>query len=691
MPSLNRFNELLPSQRYVSNYVELPFEEILKIGSMKQGVQDQANLERMSFLGKNWNRLPGDTQRSVELQNELNSKLESFVDKDFNDPNVKSDWYRTKLDIAKQFSPNGEIGAQEANYNLFYKEKDKLDKMLEKGSKDGGIDKGTYDYLLNKAVTDFNSSGGTGKIGPAGFNQVKFDTPATYQDIYKQAQDATQHWKADAISKGGYYDSNGQFIKKSTQEIESIDPNEIIKYVTPALMADPMNQAFAKQQIAIKNYGKNNIDPQSEFEDYYNIFRKPIEAVANELGYTKKKIDEQWQNNPVAQYAAKKALDEKALQNMVNFTINKLPSDPNNPTLTSAAVNANLKSSGNILTNGWELDENGDLQSRHNNTQTKKVVNINGQEYALDNLPKGYELVSEQSSFSGPGNVPQFSQYVKDSKGKTINIQDKQITNKDLFKDMQDLSAYAKRAGFEGNFEDTKKFVANYLKESNTFNMNFTKFDEGTKQALSNIVGVKGKLDDAGELIISDPKELAFSTIKGLNGVEITGKDLSDQKARILNNSKIIGIAQNLTNSNYQAGDMYLQSADGNRYIINTNNKSFNDKLEAPTKLTQSYNKYVSTGEKSINPKDLEVINRIYPGLNVTGVEQDNNKNSYLGYIENGIPKVLVLKTDGTKETIGLDEANRRMSQANLADILPSMNPKNFDRFTKSTQFDTEE
>lgn len=690
MPSLNRFNQLLGPQQYVSTYVPMPINDILAVGNRIQQVQDQGVAERAQFLNKSWNRLPADVQRSVEIQNELNSKLESFANKDFNDPNVKADWYRTKLDIAKQFSPNGEVGAQEANYNLFFKEKEKLDKMLEKGSKDGGIDKGTYDYLLNKAVNDFTTSGGTGKLGPAGFNTVKFDTPATYQDIYKQAQDATQHWKADAISRGGYYDTNGQFIKKSTQEIESIDPNEIIKYVTPALMADPMNQAFARQQVAINSYGRN-IDPNLQQQAYMDIFRKPVEAVANEMGYTKKKYDEQWQNNTVEQYKAKKALDTQALQNMMNFTVQGLPADPNNPGLTSAGINANLKASGNPLANGWELDENGILQSRHNNTQTKQVVNINGQEYALDNLPKGYNLVSEQSSFSGPGNAPQFTQYVKDSKGKNIPIQDKQITNQDLIKDMQDLSKFAERIGFRGNFEDTRKAVADWLKVNNTFNLNFTKFDEGTKDALSKVVGVKSKLDDAGNLTIINPGELAFSSVKTVDGKPITGKDLNMLKAQILTNSKIVGIAQNLTNSNYEAGDLYLQAADGNTYIVNTNNKSFNNRLKPATDLVQSFNKYVNTGERSISSKDLEQINKVYPGLNITTVQADKSGNNYLGYITDGKPQVLLLKTDGSKEVIGLDEATKRLSQSYLVDVLPSYNPKNYDRSTKSTQFDTEE
>ena len=73
----------------------------------------------MELLGKTWNRLPGDTERSKELQNKVNETLSTFSNKDFNDPKVKADWYKTKLELAKEFSPNGEIGAQQANYDAY--------------------------------------------------------------------------------------------------------------------------------------------------------------------------------------------------------------------------------------------------------------------------------------------------------------------------------------------------------------------------------------------------------------------------------------------------------------------------------------------------------------------------------------------------------------------------------------------
>lgn len=686
MPSLNRYNQLLGPQSYVSTYVPMPIEDILAVGNRMQQVQDQGVAERAQFLNKSWNRLPADVQRSVEIQNELNSKLESFANKDFNDPNVKADWYRTKLDIAKQFSPNGEVGAQEANYNLFYKEKEKLDKMLEKGSKDGGIDKGTYDYLLNKAVNDFTTSGGTGRLGLAGFNTVKFDTPATYQDIYKQAQDATQHWKADAISKGGYYDTNGQFIKKSTQEIESIDPNEIMKYVTPALMADPMNQAFARQQVAINTYGKN-VDPSLQQQAYMDIFRKPVEAVANEMGYTKKKYDQQWQNNPVEQYKAKKALDEQEVKNGIKATtIQGIPANNLSETNTDSGINTALRTSGNPISKYWEF-KNGVPQMV--NPSGKEVYNINGKQYTYEdfadqgkNLPAGYKVATVPTAFG-------VETVIRGPKGEEIRA-----TKADE-KDFQ-LNAYkellntANRLGITGSREEVEKGVGDYYRNAYNLQLNFPKFNPGIQKTLSDIYGVKTKVDGDGNLSILDPGQLSFSTLKDVNGNVLNFDGLNEQKINLLSGAKVIGAAQNLTNDKYEAGDMLLQTKDNDIIIINTNDKDWNSRFKPSTDLIKSVNTFVNTGQKNILPEHRSDINQ-YGLTSAISSTRDKEGNDYIVYMQGGKPEVLFLGSDGSSDVFPLDEASKRLVNSNLVDLLPTINSKNFDRASKRTEFDTED
>lgn len=685
---MNRFNQLLPSQRYVSSYVPLPLDEILQIGALKQDRQDKAIAEKEQYLGKNWNRLTPDAQYARELKANTDATLAKFADKDFNDPQVKAEWYKTKQQLVNEWGPDGAIGAQEANYKAFQDTKKKLDEMLSKGSKDGGIDNKTYDYILNKALEDYNSQGGIGQKGPNGYNQIKFESPAAYQDIYKQAQDATAHWKADAISKGGYYDTSGQFIKKSTREIESIDPNEIIKYVTPALMADPMNQAFARQQAEINTYGKN-VDPETKNKIITDIFRKPVEAVAAEMGYKKEKYDQDWKNNPVNQYIAKKQYDDKEAQKAIQFTLQQIPATQ---TSTSALINESLRASGNPLAAYAKLNDEGHLEMKDFNRKTKQIVNIAGKEYDIDNLPQGYNIVTNQGISYTPGNPGAQTMTVKGPDGKEITIKDKQIDNNELYKGMQAVALNAKRLGFEGDFEKSKQVVEDYLKQANNFQMNFPRFDVGTTDAMSKAFGVKMKKDSNGDLVIQDPGQLAFSTMKKVSdGAPISEDNLVQGNAVRLSGAKILGPAQSMVNTNYKPGDMYVQSTDGEIYLINSNNKTINDALTPAHRLSQSINKYVNTGERTIDSNEAKKLQSLYPDNNFTGAEKDVNGNVYYSFIKNNTPGVMMVDVTGKPQILELDEATRRLSQGYMQEILPSYNTKNFDRANKATQYDTEE
>lgn len=305
----NRFNNIYDNQ-YVSTHVPLPFNSLVALASAKQKQHDDAISEQDSYIGKTWNRLGADAENARNIKAKTDSDLAEFSGKNHDDPTVQASWYNKKKELADQFGPDGEVGAMEANYKAFQDKQKELKGLLAKGSKDGGITQDQYDYILKKGLDDYTAKGGIGQKTAEGYNQINFETPATYQDIYKQAQDATKDWKANAVAKGGYYDTNGQFLKKSEQEIESIDGNEIMKYVTPALMNDPMNRAFAKQQAEMAVYGKDHLIGKDEGGNeveyspdyvkdkvYNDIFQKPVQAVAAEHDYTKTKSDQQFTQN----------------------------------------------------------------------------------------------------------------------------------------------------------------------------------------------------------------------------------------------------------------------------------------------------------------------------------------------------------------------------------------------------------
>lgn len=693
--ALNRYNELLNSQKYVDTYIPLPIDEILKVGAMKQQVQDQNTAEAMSYLGKDWNMLPGDNPRALELRNELEAKLKDYAyNKDFNDPNVRASWYKDRMDIAKQFSSNGEIGRQQLNYDNYKAyEKDLLSK-----SKELGWSSDQLQQHLNQAKNAFLTRGSDGELNyfqgqglPNYINQNEW--------LSKNLKDVA----ADTGIVGLHGIGNLNELTKAfaSGTIKSKDANKIINSLALRAQGDPQLLSSLEQEGLFRGQKgfSNFIQGQDENGNFLlntnTPFGRALFGVAQGAKYREEDQKIIQVDDKLGLYKAKRAFDNQELEKQLKFSIGIRPSDQNDPSLTSAGMNANLRASGNAIANHWQFDDNGNLILKDNYQDTKQVVNINGKNYNLDNLPKGYTLEVEQSGFSNPGSPRQFNQLVKGPDGKSLPVQNIKVDNQELYKGMQELSQAAGRLGYHGDLEGTKDFYGNWLKDNYNRQMNFTQFDQGTQKAFSEALGVKGKFDDGGNFIISNPGQLSFSTLKGLDGKEITGDALKN-KASLLEGSKIIGVAQSMTNDNYQPGDLYLQTKDNGIMIINPKNKTINDALTSSTVLTKSFNNFVNTGKQIISDEDRETLTKYKIPLDqVTGVVHDKQGNYFVGNIGfdkdkgTAIPQVTVYTTDGNVHILELDEANKILESSYLKPIIPSYNNKNFDRFTKTENLGT--
>jgi len=684
---MNRFNQLLPSQRYVSTYVPIPFDEILKVGAMKQQVQDQNTAEVMSYLGKDWNMLPGDNPRALELRNEIEAKLKDYADnKDFNDPNVRTNWYKDRMEIAKQFSSNGEIGRQQLNHDAY--------KAYEKellNSKTGWSTQQLQQHL-NQAKNAFVTRGSDGELnyfqGQGLANRV--DTTKWLADNLKNVADDTglQYLKK-------YADINAVTQALVSGEINHKDYNKIVNSLSKLAKGDQELMASLEQEGLFSGQtGRSKfikgVDKDGNVQlDPSNPFALQLSGLAEGAQYQKLKQEYITAKDPVKEYIAKRAFDEAEFKKQLKWTIQGIPTDPNNPTNNDAGVNLALKSSGSIIGNNWNLVD-GHLQMIDPNATS--TFNINGKLYTYEdlanqgkNLPKGYKVATKST---GTG----IELFIKGPKGEEIKPSKETNLAKQQFKAFQELITVGNRLGLNtSNREDLIKGVENYLKNANNFQMNFTRFDEGTKDALSKAFGVTTKTNSDGKQEILNPGQLAFSTIKSPSGQPLTGEDLIAQKTKILSGAKLLGLAQSLTNSNFEAGDMYIQAKDGNIYLINTNNKSLNDRLTPATNLVKSIDKYVNTGERSMSKEEASKLDSLYPGSQFTGAEKDTQGNIYYSFIENNKPGVLRVDTQGNPHFLELDEASKMLSQDYVQDILPSYNTKNFDGVTKTNQFDTEE
>lgn len=688
---INRFNELLPSQRYISTTVPLPIDEILKVGAVKQLVQDQNTAEVMNYLGKDWNMLPGDNPRALELRDELEAKLKDYAyNKDFNDPNVKADWYRTKLDIAKQFSPNGEIGRQQLNYDNYKAyEKDLLSK-----SKELGWSSNQIQQHLNQAKNAFLTRGNDGELnyfqGQGLANRV--DTTKWLADNLKIVADET------GVSQLKKYDSLNEvtdaFVKG---EINHKDYNKIINSLSKLAKGDQeLMNSLEQEGLFSGQQGRSKfikgVDKDGNVQlDPSNPFALQLSGLAEGAQYQKLKQEYITAKDPVKEYIAKRAFDNEVLQKEMSFGIGHTPATA---TMNSDALNAKLTQSGNPLMQYFEFKDN-ELVEKDQST-IKKVVNINGKEYNIDNLPQGYKIDPRNYSYTKNGNI--IRNVVTAPDGKLLEIKDKKVTGDDLLDGYKELIAQAHRVGITGNRQEMKKKLGQLYLNMQNADLDYTKFDQGTQAALSRAYNVKTKVDVNGDLQIIDPGNLSFVTIKDLTGNLISGdsEDLMQNKLKILSNAKLVGPANSLNNTNYEPGDIRMVGGDGKQYLINTGDQNINNALQSSNILSQSYNKFLQTGVVSGTDEDIALVNKYMSGKTVSGIVGDTKGNKYISYLHNNIPKVMKVyikksPEDQAKiELLDLKEANRQLDNDYMKYVLPGYNTQNFNKITKADNWESD-
>jgi hypothetical protein len=77
-----------------------------------------------------------------------------------NDKNLDaSTKYKRMKDLATQFSNDSRVQTIQNNLRGFQQYQADLNKMLQKGAKDGGIDREQYDFLLRKARKEYARQG----------------------------------------------------------------------------------------------------------------------------------------------------------------------------------------------------------------------------------------------------------------------------------------------------------------------------------------------------------------------------------------------------------------------------------------------------------------------------------------------------------------------------------------------------
>lgn len=539
----SRFNQILPNEQYVSSRVPLPFEEMVKLGALKQGRQDEAIAEKEQYLAKNWNRLGADAEHARSLKKESDQVLYNFKDKDFNDPQVRSDWYSAKVNLANKWGPDGAVGAMENNFNLRQAKVKELDTMLGKKPEEGGITKDTYDYILKKADDEYAAKGGIGEKGPQGYQQINFETPALNPDIDKQVIEASKDWKANAESHGYWQTPDGQWARKNEHGIEYIDPQEVHDSVLADIKARPENQAYAKQQAEIATYGKDtSTDGYSSFRPGYikqqiydNIFEQPAKLAAARLGFTKQTQDQDVRENSVFVHKANQKTDNPTpitLHNDSVVTPGKT-TDYNKLSTNIASIGEQLKA----LPKEGSINDNYQTKAARADLNKRLTVSTNYLKAATDkyfSTPKGVEELKEQ-----------YKKGINDSGviGEGSNIQ--HILND------PEIKKYIKNA------DDYASFMSGHLDiPQDVLDKKFTEIlpSLGGSGAVSSTNTLKGIL--SSNLMNSVNKYIADNPIS-YSAQALTSPDLSDKR-----HSAVADINKGLTTRVNDNGTNYL-TADG--------------------------------------------------------------------------------------------------------------------------------
>lgn len=699
------------TQEYVSQYIPMPLDTIMAAGAEKQkqydtslkdvstdllgGINTNASLKVYGQQGGIEDADPGFNNRKAQLTASINNKRDKIAE-DLISGRVapgSQEMYQLKRETLNAAN-------ELRNYENVAKQINTANEAIAKNEA----------YATNPYyATELLSYNTKWKQDADKGNIRDYAPPGIAKEFDVQAEVKNMTFK-DA---GGERISIGDYISK----VSNIGVKEDrVRGVARDLFNNPMSKVRQYAELNIKNDMQTNPQKYRSNEDINKALYEHQRlwedmAVKEHAGVIHR---EDIKSNPLAIINA----EQKAQNNAFNWTITGGLADPN-----SKANDETVTGSIKEIMPGWEMKD-GKLKIIAEN-QPIGIAKINGVVYKEgDKLPEGYKYSTIPTQY-GQSSSSFKTKFAEDKYGNKVPFIQNNLTSEDKLKAYSQLKDMGSRLGFDvskGNRESVEKGVEEYLKLAGTFQMNFSTFDQGTSNALSNVYGTK--LDNNGK--ITDAGQLSYSTLKDLNGNLINVSNLD--KAKMIEGAKLIGVAQSLINPNYEPGDIYIQSIDPESgepkgMIINTNNKSINSALTPSHIATKSINNYIMTGNKSlskadekdvqeaislqlkaaggdINTQDDDLIKR---ARNITGGAYDAYGNRYYYYISNvkddktGDVKydMGAIKFDNqgrlNPNPLGIEDANKQIEQSYMKSVVPSFNTENFKKTTKADSYTSDE
>lgn len=304
--STNRFTRFSP-QSYISTVIPLPFEEILKVGAIKQERQDmaQAEIAKLDAGVKSVHALPGDKDYAQKAISEISSNIDQFTNMDFNDPSVRSNWNKTKSQIAQRFMPTGDLGMIETNYNLGMNwQKSTLDS----GQKAGwGSDQ--LSGFTNRKLSNFKTLDDNGNTimfqGEGVSNRVDYN-----EWISKALKDIAADQNTLGLSKA--YTGNSLYDGWRSGTIEVKDRAKITNALAMRAKGDQILKDSLNQEANFRGFDRGDnfisgVDKEGNVViNNSNPFGLMLSGAAYGAAYTKLDDNYEIRTNPLAEHEGSK-------------------------------------------------------------------------------------------------------------------------------------------------------------------------------------------------------------------------------------------------------------------------------------------------------------------------------------------------------------------------------------------------
>lgn len=441
MANANRFTQFKP-QGYVSDYVEMPFQEIAQVGAMRQQRQDIAleELSRINAGVKGIHALPKSQEYAQNAVKEITGNIDQFTSMDFNDPSVRANWNKTKAGIAQRFMPTGDLGMIDNNYKLGME----WSNEFKKSGQDAGWGTNQLSGYANSYLGNWEDiDPETGQLrmfqGEGVANRVD------YNDwLSKSLKDVAYNSSSLGLSQA--YSGNALYNAWMTGTVDKLDKQKIIdalskRAVGDAILHDSLEQEgkFHGQEGWSNFISGSYIDPKTKQEHIVlnteNPFGLMLTGVAEGAQFRREDTDYQIKEDPYEAQKAKNKADQETTT--VPFKLpGSLPANLTQEEIEIANNPLDVTTFG--LNIGWAAiqasfgDYGGAGKTMAKAEQNIKIA-IQGQPALTADQNKIVEKASIAYGQTIPsdnkGKAELYNKYINDMNNREINIGYNQYTN----------------------------------------------------------------------------------------------------------------------------------------------------------------------------------------------------------------------------------------------------------------------